>query len=294
MKTTIKVLIISSYSQEEEDILKEFSNLFPTFESSHNLRIVSRLHLGFEENLESFFNRESQDADVIIVFVSAKLLGSKFIQKGITKQAIDSEIKSVIPVLIQSCFWEDINWVEEKGLLPRSGTPLFDMNKEDRQEEFTNIFHLIVKQSEKIADKSIAKFTFEKNIITFISHSHEDGDFADLLKLKLKDFGIKSWLDVDNIMVGQDWMEQIDHAITESDAIIILLSPSSKISEYVVYEWAYALGKDKIVIPIKLEDGEIHPVLKKRQSIDFSKRGLRPWNELVRQIKESVERASKK
>jgi len=294
MKSPIKVLILSIYSKEEDEILGEFSNLFPTFEGSHNLTIVTRLKIGFDEEIEVFFNRESEEADIIIVLVSANLLGSKFIHKGSINQAISSENKSVIPLLIQSCIWDDIDWIGEKGLFPRSGTPLFSLNKEERETEYTTIFQMIVRQSEKIIGKNISKNSIQKEIVVFISHSHEDGDFADLLKLKFKDFGIKSWLDVDNILIGQEWMESIDYAITKSDAIIVILSPSSKASEYVIYEWAFALGKNKIIIPIKLEAGDVHPILMKKQSIDFSNRGLRPWNELVRQIKESIDRNNEK
>ena len=77
----------------------------------------------------------------------------------------------------------------------------------------------------------------------FISYQHDDGDFADVLIQKVKEAGFPTWIDNDQLQAGTDWREGIDHAIKASCALIVIMSPAAKASEYVTYEWAFAWGQ---------------------------------------------------
>ncbi len=77
----------------------------------------------------------------------------------------------------------------------------------------------------------------------------------------------------EDIRPGKEWKVEIDTAIEECTATIVLITLKSLVSPYVTYEWSYALGKGKVVIPVILEmpdptnrrHPKIHPKLQDRQ-----------------------------
>jgi len=123
-------------------------------------------------------------------------------------------------------------------------------------------------------------------ITVFLSYSRKDYFFAELLEAKLLQKGIKVWRDQGQLRPGTDWRGGIERGIAESIAILVALGPNSAESAYVTYEWAYAFGSSKVVIPLKLADCSLHPKLETIQSIDFSVPGALPWEALVDRINE--------
>jgi hypothetical protein len=123
----------------------------------------------------------------------------------------------------------------------------------------------------------------------FLSYSNRDHFFAELVVAKLADRGINVWRDQDQLRAGNDWRTGIEHGITGSIAMIVALSESSVASSYVTFEWAYALGQGKTVIPLKIGECKLHPKLETIQYLDFSKPGALPWDDLIRRISEVEE-----
>ncbi len=120
----------------------------------------------------------------------------------------------------------------------------------------------------------------------FISHKHSDSDFAENLANKLKAAGFEGWIDNEGIPSGEDWRQSIDDAIRSSFALIVIMTPEAKASEYVTYEWAFAIGIGITVIPVMLKNTDPHPRLETLQFLDFTNRNTRPWDKLVRRLKE--------
>ena len=124
----------------------------------------------------------------------------------------------------------------------------------------------------------------------FISHSKKDKYFADLVKTKLYEANIDAWLDQkNNLRGGVEWRRVIDREIANADALVLILSPAAKESSYVAYEWAYALGQRKTVIPLLLYDDDkidideiIPPPLEGVQYFDSKKE--EPWQDLISTI----------
>jgi HEAT repeat protein len=114
----------------------------------------------------------------------------------------------------------------------------------------------------------------------FISYNHEDEDFAEILSQKLQSSGFATWRDVDMLRAGEVWRVEIDQAIKDSFAMIVVMTPKAKISEYVTYEWAFAFGVGVKIIPIMLKSTNLHPRLEDIQYLDFTGR-VRPWKELI-------------
>lgn len=106
----------------------------------------------------------------------------------------------------------------------------------------------------------------------FISYSRQDSYFANLVAQGIAEqTQYEVWLDIHSISPAEDWMDRIDAGIDNSFALILILSPDSVKSQYVIYEWSYALGKELTVIPIeyrKIDNPEaVHRRLRNDQFI---------------------------
>lgn len=86
----------------------------------------------------------------------------------------------------------------------------------------------------------------------FISHSSLDKPFVRELMKALAQENIDSWLDENEILVGDNIREKVTSAINDSQALIIVLSPSSAKSEWVKYEIAQyiAAKENRRIIPV--------------------------------------------
>jgi hypothetical protein len=121
----------------------------------------------------------------------------------------------------------------------------------------------------------------------FLSYSSQDYFFAEMLGIKLQEEnGFRLWRDLGSIRAGDDWRQSIESGIKESVAVVVALSANSAASAYVTYEWAYALGMSKPVIPVKLSDCKVHPRLEPTHYVDFSYPRSLPWTELITRLKE--------
>lgn len=117
----------------------------------------------------------------------------------------------------------------------------------------------------------------------FLSYDHDDDLFADFARDSLEKRGVSVWID-NKIEGGDEWRNEIDEAIRGSDVLIVVLSPSSFESTYVTYEWGFALGIGRKVIPILHRKTDIHPRLDILQRHDFRSHRDGPWDKLVQEI----------
>jgi TIR domain-containing protein len=115
----------------------------------------------------------------------------------------------------------------------------------------------------------------------FISYDQSDSDFATVAKLELERAGYEVWLDRFRIRAGDDWRSEIDGGLASASALIAVMSPEAAMSQYVTYEWAFALGCGLTVIPLVLRPAEMHPRLATLQYLDFSNPRTRPWSQLL-------------
>jgi hypothetical protein len=99
----------------------------------------------------------------------------------------------------------------------------------------------------------------------FISYAREDRDFAELLMRELSNVEVTSWIDSEQLRVGKDWQKQIDDAIKQSFALIVIMTPTAKESEYVTYEWSFAYGAGIEVIPLLRSPTQTHSRLENVQ-----------------------------
>lgn len=96
----------------------------------------------------------------------------------------------------------------------------------------------------------------------FISYAGEDRDVANKLFCDLKELGIIPWMNTEEILAGQNWKQEIRHAINQSAFFLALLSSHSVSKRgYVQKELKIALKmldefpqSDIFIIPVRLDD----------------------------------------
>lgn len=104
----------------------------------------------------------------------------------------------------------------------------------------------------------------------FLSYSRRNLAVATDLMAKLKKFGFEVWHDESSMIAGVKWLEAIDGGIQACDILLVLLSRHATKSEYVQYEWSFAMGAGKIVIPLRLDSCNIHPKLLQLQVLEYN------------------------
>lgn len=122
----------------------------------------------------------------------------------------------------------------------------------------------------------------------FISYKREEKSSAFVLQLKekLETAGFDVWIDQSLLRPGQLWIQEIDNAIKASIALIVVLTPEAHQSLYVTYEWSFAVGRGMPIIPLLLEETEIHRRLQDIQFIDFRNHWALPWEDLISLLQE--------
>lgn len=82
------------------------------------------------------------------------------------------------------------------------------------------------------------------------------------------------------LLPGDDWRRAINDAIKSAFAVVAILSPEAKASEYFTYEWAFALGAGVRIIPVLYRNTTLHPMLESIQFLDFTQ-VYRPWGKFI-------------
>lgn len=107
----------------------------------------------------------------------------------------------------------------------------------------------------------------------FISHSHLDNDFGTKLAQDLRRVLVNEdavFYDVlGGLHGGERWWNKIVEELTARDVFLIVLSPDSMNSLWVIRELDVALNENKYIIPLLYRKCDIRADLKILQSISF-------------------------
>ena len=230
------------------------------------------------------------ESDILIPIITSEFLSYSKTERKYS-EIVDTENKIIFPLIYNETNWSSKNWVVKSKIFPSNNKVFEELNSNEQASvinELVRTIGNIISESKKKKITSV-KSSPKKEALdgqVFISHSHNDADFAELLKLHLEKNKIECWMDNERLTIGQDWREEIDNGISKSKAIIVIMSPEARKSEYVTYEWAYAWGKGIKIFPIMLNQTSLHPRLESLQYMDFTNRVTRPYDELVKKVKE--------
>lgn len=239
------------------------------------------------------------EARVAVLLISPDFLASDYIVDqelpALFKRARERNV-IVLPILVRPAQWTAVPDLAQFQFLNDVTRPI--STSENRDEDFARIagriseLLLAIRSKEDSEAKQSAtqeksrqrSKTSERDRHVFLSHSKVDGDFAELMKLRLEREGFTAWIDNDRLEPGIDWRQEIDDSIKKALAVIAVMSPDARASEYVTYEWAFAWGAGVPVIPLMLRDTSLHPRLAALQYLDFTNRRARPWDQLLQTL----------
>jgi hypothetical protein len=106
----------------------------------------------------------------------------------------------------------------------------------------------------------------------FISHSSKDQEFTEYVAARLTEAGYRCWVDVESIPDGSTWPREIQKAVENCGALVVVMSENARISEWVERETMLALQLRKPVFIARIDDAPLPIHLINRQFSDFRKR----------------------
>lgn len=83
----------------------------------------------------------------------------------------------------------------------------------------------------------------------FISYSSVDEPLAKEIQSTLEEVGVGSFLDKKDIAWGDDVLERVARGLTDSTAVVVIISPASLKSQWVPFEVGHAMALGKKVLP---------------------------------------------
>jgi len=191
---------------------------------------TSDLPVGADSTKE--IEKAVSDSDVAVLLISPSFLASDFIVKQELPALLDRRHKeglAVIPVMVRPSMWSALPEIAELQFANDPPKPLSLASEEERDAAYVLISQRIADIVEAVAERSATRTVirppdsqagrkkysqvdhgvFEEGHL-FVSHSKEDGDFAELLKLRLEREGYDAWVDTDRLDPGLDWRQEID------------------------------------------------------------------------------------
>lgn len=129
--------------------------------------------------------------------------------------------------------------------------------------------------------------------VAFLSHSSADKPFIRQLAADLTANGISVWLDEQRIRVGDSIPEKIAQGLAGSDYFLIGMSQKSSESAWMQKELNNALMAEvqrrKVhILPLKLDDTPMPPIIADKKYADFSKSYKAGLDDLLNALKGSV------
>jgi hypothetical protein len=126
-------------------------------------------------------------------------------------------------------------------------------------------------------------------LVAFLSHSSRDKDFVRRLAADLTSRGITVWLDEQDILAGQSFVERISEGVYASDVFVFVSSEDSVKSEWAKKELNLAFSRqlseaNVFILPARIDDAEPPKILKDIHYADFRKSYDDGLNTLLKSI----------
>jgi hypothetical protein len=87
----------------------------------------------------------------------------------------------------------------------------------------------------------------------FVSYSSKDEAIVQQIVKKLLERGLPLWIDVRNLVSGDDWEKSIRDAINHASVILVMMSPNASHSEWVMEETKTARQHNIAILPVVID-----------------------------------------
>jgi len=290
--------IFISYSHRDEQYKDELLRHLRILEKQGVASFWDTSHIPAGADWSSEIRKAIDEAEVAVLLISPDFLASDYVVEKELPALLErakSRNTVILPILVRPTQWTSFPDLAQFQFLNDVREPLSSSSRKD--DEYAKISQQIAELVMAARDKRKSQFKKEKTDASsksnesrderhvFLSHSKHDGDFAELMKLRLEKEGIDTWIDNDRLEPGVDWRQEIDDSIKGAKSIVAIMSPEARESEYVTYECAYAWGCGVNLIPVMLRETPLHPRLAALQYLDFTNRSARPWEQLFKSIR---------
>ena len=142
----------------------------------------------------------------------------------------------------------------------------------------------------------VKNFMISQETRIFLCYTRKDQPVVKQLYQKLADCGFKPWMDIQDILPGEDWQRVIKQSVREAHFFLACLSNNAvnrrgaiqvEIKE-ALEVWRQKLDSDIYLIPVRLEACEVPDTLVKFQWVDlFEPEG---FEKLIKALKAGMER----
>jgi hypothetical protein len=299
--------VFLSYSHEDEEWKDRITRSLRILERQGLAEVWDVSNVAAGTDWSEQVGSAVRNADLAILLVSPSFLSSDYVIDRELPALLDRSRKDgliVLPILLKESLWTLVPDLARFQFLNDPQKPLANLNAIDREEVLSAITSRVADLVAAVAQREEnrePRTVRSENLPTdrreysptddqtffFISHCRTDGDFAELLKFRLVREGYEAWIDIDRLSPGIDWRQGIDEGIRNAAALIAIMSPEARQSEYVTYEWAFGWGSKTKIIPVMLRETPLHPRLATLQYLDFSNRMARPWPRLIAALAEA-------
>ena len=131
----------------------------------------------------------------------------------------------------------------------------------------------------------------------FISHSHkQDAGSAHRLAQDLEKNGHRPWIAPDSILPGEQWVRGINRGLTQSDVLVVVMTPAALESKWVNLEANVgiqrAVSEDKLFIPLDFEQCAVPVLWSAFQFVSFRKSYPDGLQELLARLSGKLSRAA--
>jgi len=121
----------------------------------------------------------------------------------------------------------------------------------------------------------------------FFSYKNTDKIYAGKIKASLERYGIDVFLAHEDIKVSKEWDEEILKALKNCDFVLLLLTKNFQESEYTDQETGIAIGLEKKIIPIKVDETDPYGFIDKLQALKLHSDDIdKSCEEIIRLIKD--------
>src|SRR4051812_10230879 len=106
-------------------------------------------------------------------------------------------------------------------------------------------------------------------MVVFLSYSRKDQKYARAIESELVDFGWEVWRDEVSISAGSLWRTEIDTGLRKANAIVLIVSSSSMASNWVTYEYAFAVGARIAAVAVVVGETELPEPIRTFQRVSY-------------------------
>jgi hypothetical protein len=109
----------------------------------------------------------------------------------------------------------------------------------------------------------------------FLSYAREDAQAVERVAIELRAHGVELWMDRQDLVAGDEWLPQIEAAISKADFMLVFISRTSLNSAWVHREYQTAFQRQAKtggtrLIPVLLERVQLPPFLAAIQYVDLT------------------------